>query len=224
PFSSSSALPASAAAWEPLAGPEARPESRQGLWSSPESSPDFGERYRDCRPSSDAAAPWPPEQRRVDRFPPIRYDVIAAKSPIDPPGENLRARRSDCRRYENVPTGWHPASAPPAIDKSREPKNDRSLGRSLARCVRDVGRHGGRFPWRVGPSKPAPTCRRSPRAGSIRRAPGYYRAANRRAQPSRLRGGERVPPILPAMPRGRPDRRDASQCDCAEGRPWPIAF
>src|SRR5713101_4732662 len=46
-----------------------------------------------------------------------RYDVIVAKSPIDPPGGNLRARRSDCLRYENVPIGWHPPLAPPAIDK-----------------------------------------------------------------------------------------------------------
>src|SRR5438874_4397639 len=43
PFSSSSALAASARApaWERLAGPESTPESRQGLWSSPDSSPDF---------------------------------------------------------------------------------------------------------------------------------------------------------------------------------------
>src|SRR5438876_6693045 len=118
-FSSSSALAASARApaWERLAEPESTPESRCGLWSSSDSSPDFGERCRDCRPSSDAAAPWQPGQRRVDRFPAIRYAVIAAKSPIDPPGGNLRARRSDCRRYENVPTGWHPSPAPPAIDK-----------------------------------------------------------------------------------------------------------
>src|SRR2546426_9088582 len=104
------------------------------------------------------------------------------------------------------------------------PIYDQSLGRSLARSVRDVGRHGGRFPWRGGPLTPAPTCRRSPPTGSIRRAPGYYRAVNRRAPPGRLRGGERVSPILPAMPRVRPDSLDASQCDCAEGRPWPIAF
>src|SRR5256885_17261474 len=56
-------------------------------------------------------------ERRVDRFAPIRYDVIVAKSPIDPTGGNLRARRSDCRRYENVPIAWHPSPAPPAIDK-----------------------------------------------------------------------------------------------------------
>src|SRR5438876_70755 len=61
------------------------------------------------------------------------------------------------------------------------------------------------------------------RGGSIHRAPGYYRAVNRRAQPGPLRGGERVSPILPAIPRVRPDSLDASQCDCAEGRPWPIA-
>src|SRR5207249_2398095 len=42
-FSSSSALPASARApaWQRLAGPESTPESRSGLWSSPDSSPDF---------------------------------------------------------------------------------------------------------------------------------------------------------------------------------------
>src|SRR2546429_18628 len=35
----------------------------------------------------------------------IRYDVTVARSPIDPTGGNLRARRSGCRRYENVPRG-----------------------------------------------------------------------------------------------------------------------
>src|SRR2546430_17306790 len=42
--------------------------------------------------------------------------------------------------------------------------------RSLARYVRDVGRHGGRFPWRRGRLTPAPTCRRNPPTGSDRKS------------------------------------------------------